>query len=181
MTNFLAAALASKQLFHHALPSTPEIRYALNTRAFSETAEQLANADPKPAASLSVHQATANEQAWHVPGPRNPDDPLERLKHPSRGGQNLGKRYERLERSIRGKSEYRREIEAFTHPSSSPLEGKGTSKDETEKVMVGSGARKAPVMVAGFVVPEEPKAPEPDGTPIYCFPTRSCLIWLFFF
>ncbi|KLO11829.1 hypothetical protein SCHPADRAFT_876344 [Schizopora paradoxa] len=78
---------------------------------------------------------------------------LQRLKHPGRGGQNLSARYARLERSLRGKEEYLGELEEYRATGEEPG-GLGTART----------TRKLPqqVLFRGFVVPEEPKAPEPD-------------------
>ncbi|KAH8116004.1 hypothetical protein DFH11DRAFT_1583515 [Phellopilus nigrolimitatus] len=78
---------------------------------------------------------------------------LARLKHPARGGQNLSSRYERLERSLRGKEEYRRDIEAYAPRDASTPEEAAPAARKT---------RAAPRMFAGFVLPEEPQPPQPD-------------------
>ena len=71
-------------------------------------------------------------------------------KHPIRGGQNLSDRYRRLEKSLRGKGTYQKDI---TH-----LAEEGATLSEPRKT--GPGQR----TFMGFVVPEEPKPPASDGT-----------------
>lgn len=78
-----------------------------------------------------------------------------RLKHPGRGGQNLSQRYERLERMLRGKEEYEREIE-----ENQPIASASMSSMSSDRVV---RAHKRPVMFRGFVVPEKPPEPSEDG------------------
>lgn len=90
------------------------------------------------------------------PSTPTPSSTISRLKHPTRGGQNLSKRYERLERSARGKEAYTRlregNAELGTAGSSNAMAGGGSES-----------LKKQPMMFEGFVVPEEPKEPGPDG------------------
>ncbi|PSR78582.1 hypothetical protein PHLCEN_2v7329 [Hermanssonia centrifuga] len=73
-------------------------------------------------------------------------------KEPGRGGQNLSQRYERLEKSLRGKGTYQQAISQLSHEAASPLTPSARrTKDKREIFM-------------GLVVPEEPKPPGPDGT-----------------
>lgn len=72
-------------------------------------------------------------------------------KHPTRGGQNLSDRFRRLERSLRGKDAYKRDIVDLTEEAGSAIPArppKGNSRIKT---------------FMGYVIPEEPQAPEPDG------------------
>lgn len=78
-----------------------------------------------------------------------------RLKHPGRGGQNLSKRYERLERMLRGKEAYERQIE-----ENEPMQSMNTTSMSSDRVV---RAHKHPVMFRGFVVPEKPPEPNDDG------------------
>jgi hypothetical protein len=87
---------------------------------------------------------------------------IERLKRPSRGGQNLSDRYRRLEKSLRVK-------EAFS----------GGIDDTTERTTVLVHGAKPRLSHAktfkGFRIPEEPKPPEPDGM-LPNFPSCNLLI-----
>ena len=85
---------------------------------------------------------------------------LKHLKHSSRGGQDLSRRYQRLERSIRGKTSYGRGIEDF-HRSGrvedpAPYTNVQGSSDATGK--------RTRCIYRGFVVPEVPAPPADDGT-----------------
>ena len=93
----------------------------------------------------SCRRITTDSQASRVPHSTPP------WKEPVRGGQNLSQRYERLEKSLRGKEAYGKEIQQLTQKS-------GTIQSPAE-ARRGGGAR----TFMGFVVPEEPKPPGPDG------------------
>ena len=97
-------------------------------------------------------------------------------KEPARGGQNLTKRYERLEKSLRGKELYQQEI--------------GDLVEEADPVRSVAAARKHRNTVKtfmGFVVPQEPKPPGPDGAclshmmgmrrcdPLHPLPPECCM------
>ena len=76
------------------------------------------------------------------------DSPIERLKRPSRGGQNLTDRYIRLEKSLRGKEaqiKRRDDAEVNVEPVIQP------ATNNTSKIF------------RGFIIPEKPKEPEADG------------------
>lgn len=73
------------------------------------------------------------------------------MKHPTRGGQNLTARYGRLEKSVRGKDTYQREI---------------TGLVEDAATLAPHGMRSSVRTFMGYVVPEEPKAPASEGQ--YC-------------
>jgi hypothetical protein len=75
---------------------------------------------------------------------------IERIKRPSRGGQNLSDRYHKLEKSLRGKEAFSREIDGMTRGNSRPGERAKLPQDSVK-------------MFAGFKIPEKPKPPEPDG------------------
>lgn len=80
---------------------------------------------------------------------------IDRLKHPSRGGQNLSARYERLERSLRGKELYSMEITAYA-----------AAEDKISNLqsnVTRSILRREPVVFQGLTIPEAPKPPEADG------------------
>lgn len=100
---------------------------------------------------------------------------LRHLKHPSRGGQDLSKRYQRLERSIRGKTSYGRGIEAFersrgvTHPA--PY----TTEENIQGASTTTGKINRRIY-RGFVVPEAPKPPADDGTSHFSLPFECVLI-----
>lgn len=78
---------------------------------------------------------------------------IERWKHPIRGGQNLTIRYQRLEKSLRGKEAYEQTISNLTDfpRSTSPNRSTpGLAKKNVQTFM-------------GFMVPEEPRPPASDG------------------
>ena len=121
----------------------------------------------------------SQDRAWHLPPPSVPSKDcltsLERLKHPARGGQDLSNRYVRLERALRGKEGYEREIEDLEghYPSASggatrqALEQKRTDFGIDTSAMVQREKRrgeKQPLVFHGFTIPKPPKPPEPDGT-----------------
>lgn len=80
---------------------------------------------------------------------------IDRLKHPSRGGQNLSARYERLERSLRGKELYSKEITAYTAAEGNIA---NIQSNATRSIL-----RREPVVFQGLTIPEAPKPPEADG------------------
>lgn len=74
---------------------------------------------------------------------------FERIKYPQRGGQNLSDRYQRLQKSVRGKELFERRI--------ADLRGDAGSAASPDKV------RSSNVKTfMGFVVPEEPKEPSDE-------------------
>ena len=136
----------------------------------------------------SVNNTSANatssygsaDEPWHLPHPSASSVPLDRLKHPSRGGQNLTNRYSRLERALRGKEEYQREIEDFRDEEASWAAsgdpgakarasgeslGAGGSNTSEEEVNVVKRKRKRPFVFMGHTIPEAPEPPGPDGEP----------------
>ena len=86
-------------------------------------------------------------------------DLIDRLKYPSRGGQNLSARYKRLEKSRRGKEIYSQEIKDLAEGQNDP--------SPLQTVAVRQARRKIPVVFHGFVIPDAPRPPEPDGTFIH--------------
>ena len=78
---------------------------------------------------------------------------IARWKRPTRGGQNLTDRHRRLEKSLRGKEARLKQIDDLPAPPT---------------VVQPSSALKGPALniFRGFVVPEQPKPPEPDGKSI---------------
>lgn len=103
---------------------------------------------------------------------------LSQLKHPSRGGQDLSRRYERLERSLRGKNVYGREIEDFQRSGQVTDPAPYTSQEKTQQATSSTG-RSTRRIFRGFVVPEAPKPPADDGarSTVYgsTFPLNSCV------
>ena len=75
-------------------------------------------------------------------------------KYPTRGGQNLSARFQRLEKSVRGKGAYQRDIDEIASER---------AENEPESSARVRPARPAVNTFMGFVVPEEPKLPGPDG------------------
>ncbi|OCB86459.1 hypothetical protein A7U60_g6351 [Sanghuangporus baumii] len=113
-----------------------------------------------------------SNKPWHLPPPPEipaafSQSPLERLKHPSRGGQDLANRYIRLERSLRGKEGYQREIEEFRDEEESLSANAGAgARDEKRKENTNVVKRrngKQPLVFMGYTIPEAPKPPGPDG------------------
>lgn len=80
---------------------------------------------------------------------------IDRLKHPSRGGQNLSARYERLERSLRGKELYSKEITAYA--------AEGANISNLQSNATRSILRREPMVFQGLTIPEAPRPPEADG------------------
>lgn len=79
-------------------------------------------------------------------------------KRPRRGGQNLSERYLRLERSLRQKA-----VQS-AHIAATP--GSARPPDAGELPRVKPAMPKVE-MFHGFIVPEEPQEPGPDGAPLY--------------
>ena len=73
-------------------------------------------------------------------------------KEPARGGQDLARRYERLEKSLRGKELYQQEIGDLVEEA-----------DPLQSVAVARKRRNTAKTFMGFVVPQEPRPPGPDG------------------
>ncbi|PCH44832.1 hypothetical protein WOLCODRAFT_165432 [Wolfiporia cocos MD-104 SS10] len=87
---------------------------------------------------------------------------IQRWKDRERGGQNLSARWQRLERSLRGKGAYGAHRDALIGQASAG-EGEGEQKKHAGVVISGGKAYgKRPRLFKGLVVPEEPKEPESD-------------------
>ncbi|KAI0702029.1 hypothetical protein C8T65DRAFT_655763 [Cerioporus squamosus] len=107
------------------------------------------------------------------PGPLNESDSspshpppvdaqqLSHLKRPNRAGQDLSQRYERLERSLRGKNVYGREIKDLQRSGEAADPAPYTSEEKTQEASTSAG-RSARRIFRGFVVPEAPKPPAED-------------------
>ncbi|KIM86849.1 hypothetical protein PILCRDRAFT_289755, partial [Piloderma croceum F 1598] len=74
---------------------------------------------------------------------------IARLKRPTRGGQNLTDRHRRLEKSLRGKEARLKQIDDLPRSS-------------TFAQLSSVPKRPALNTFQGFVIPEQPKPPEPD-------------------
>lgn len=73
-----------------------------------------------------------------------------RKKHPTRGGQNLSLRFNRLEKSLRGKEGYDKRIADLKEEGSPATHATTSTVAEKQTFM-------------GFVIPEKPKPPADDG------------------
>ncbi|KAJ7769454.1 oxidoreductase-like protein [Mycena metata] len=75
---------------------------------------------------------------------------IQRLKKPTRGGQNLSMRYRRLEQSLRGKEALQRDIIARESDAFSDLDSPTTQTGGTKRYF------------HGLEIPQQPKPPEAD-------------------
>ncbi|KAL4250379.1 Oxidoreductase-like domain-containing protein, partial [Pleurotus pulmonarius] len=92
---------------------------------------------------------------WNSTGPPaglSLDEVTERIKRPTRGGQNLSLRYVRLERSLRGKEGFQKELNELVWASEAQSRPPASTKPS------GDGS----FMFRGFFVPEKPRPPEAD-------------------
>ena len=92
---------------------------------------------------------------------------LTHLKRRTRGGQDLSKRFTRLERAVRGKTSYGRDIEELERSSAVPDPAPYTQEESTQQATASiapSHASATRRIFRGFVVPEPPKPPADDGT-----------------
>lgn len=80
---------------------------------------------------------------------------IERLKKPTRGGQNLSQRYRRLEQSLRGKEALQKDILARESDVSGHL----------GDVSPSAQTKDANRYFQGLEIPRRPKPPESDGKP----------------
>lgn len=87
---------------------------------------------------------------------------LSLLKRPTRGGQDLSQRFNRLERSIRGKTQYGREIADLQERQDDDGQAPYTEQEHTLEASTHVG-KKAQRIFKGFVIPEPPKPPADDG------------------
>lgn len=98
--------------------------------------------------TTSCHTLHSFSAAGTLPTSTPPD------KYPTRGGQNLSDRFQRLEKSVRGKQTYQRDIYEIS--------GERKANSLEAGVRVRPARSKANTFM-GFIVPEEPKPPGPDG------------------
>ncbi|KAI5118529.1 hypothetical protein M0805_009681 [Coniferiporia weirii] len=112
-----------------------------------------ATAVPSPPRRL-VHAPARVRVSTNTPGAG--DAPLDRLKHSSRGGQDLTHRYTRLERALRGKQGYVRDLQNIADATPAHVTST-TTPASTRKLR-----QKQPLVFAGLTIPDEPQAPGPD-------------------
>ncbi|KAI0765345.1 hypothetical protein C8Q74DRAFT_1318736 [Fomes fomentarius] len=86
---------------------------------------------------------------------------LSHLKRPNRGGQDLSQRYQRLERSLRGKSGYGREIQDLARSGEVADLVPYTSQEDRQKASTSTGKSTRRIF-RGFVIPNAPKPPAED-------------------
>ncbi|TDL24570.1 hypothetical protein BD410DRAFT_786079 [Rickenella mellea] len=103
----------------------------------------------------ATHEFTIRQTLRAIRLPRrNPStstaQAIERLKNPSRSSQNLTDRYKRLERSLRGKEAYTKQLLDIDADS------------EGSREPPSSLPRKGPRKFRGFVIPERPTEPKAD-------------------
>ncbi|KAF8997737.1 hypothetical protein BDQ17DRAFT_1362933 [Cyathus striatus] len=75
---------------------------------------------------------------------------LERIKHPTRGGRNIGERYRTLEKSLRGKQARSQDIATLEHTTADAAHTPSTAAKYDINTF------------HGFKIPEEPKPPADD-------------------
>ncbi|KAL4269146.1 Oxidoreductase-like domain-containing protein [Pleurotus pulmonarius] len=80
------------------------------------------------------------------------NEATEAVKRPTRGGQNLTLRYARLERSLRGKEGFQKELDKLTW----------ASEVQTHPPAPANPSKGGIPMFRGFFVPEKPRPPEAD-------------------
>ncbi|KAH9852445.1 oxidoreductase-like protein [Lenzites betulinus] len=128
-----------------------QIQYHLRCSTLRDTSARfLATAGP-------LHEPEAPADAPAV-------DPqqLSQLKRPTRGGQDLSKRHERLARSLRGKTVYGREILDLTGQHTSQQDDVlYTSTEDTREASTHVG-QKTQRIFKGYVIPSPPKPPAED-------------------
>ncbi|KAI0336736.1 hypothetical protein GY45DRAFT_1315365 [Cubamyces sp. BRFM 1775] len=86
---------------------------------------------------------------------------LSLLKRPTRGGQDLSQRFSRLERSIRGKTQYGREIVDLREQQDDEGQAPYTSQEHTQEASTHAGMKTQRIF-KGFVIPVPPKPPADD-------------------
>ncbi|KAI0634885.1 oxidoreductase-like protein [Trametes polyzona] len=89
-------------------------------------------------------------------------DQLSQLKRPTRGGQDLSRRHERLERSLRGKSTYGREILDLQDQQQSEQEDVPYTPEENTREATTKAGQKTQRIFKGYVIPQPPKPPAED-------------------
>ncbi|EJD05443.1 uncharacterized protein FOMMEDRAFT_165862 [Fomitiporia mediterranea MF3/22] len=161
-----AVTFGHERLLHRSLARRPICadgfrNLILQPRRVS-TSHWLSNNGPSRSAAGRISES---DKSWHLPPPpaSSPiaSEPLQRLKHPARGGQDLTHRYARLERALRGKEAYERDIEEYEEDEADA---------SAEAAVAGTGGTpitvkrkgKTPFTFAGFAIPEKPKPPGPD-------------------
>ena len=109
---------------------------------------------------------------------------LSHLKYPPRAGQDLSRRYQRLERSLRGKTNYGRDIQDLARTGEVADPAPYTSEEGTQEASTPSGKSTRRIF-RGFVIPDAPKPPADDGTLVYMTsraasscPDRVLYVWL---
>lgn len=90
---------------------------------------------------------------------------LSQLKRPFRGGQDLSRRHERLERSLRGKTLYGREIRDLQGQRESSQEDVPFTSAENIREASTHAGQKTQRIFKGYVIPQPPKPPAEDGAP----------------
>lgn len=135
-------------------------------------------------AHIAAPEAVASTNINATPGATrtNPDSWIERMKHPTRGGQNLSERYHRLERSLRGKEALSSRLDGLSSSTlklapETSLSSPNLKTNEQQELM-GRESDDGTNFFRGFRVPQEPKAPEADGG--YSFLVLQCLLRLTF-
>ncbi|TBU31369.1 hypothetical protein BD311DRAFT_656785 [Dichomitus squalens] len=129
--------------------------------------------------SCSRYSVTIRSLATEVPSSALDDSPssstsrtpavdqrkLTHLKRRTRGGQNLTKRFKRLERAVRGKASYGRDIQELERSSAVPDPAPYTEEESTQQASsrtdTGAGTNTRRIF-RGFFVPEPPKPPADD-------------------
>ncbi|KAH9897060.1 hypothetical protein C8Q73DRAFT_744886 [Cubamyces lactineus] len=86
---------------------------------------------------------------------------LSLLKRRARGGQDLSQRFSRLERSIRGKMQYGREIVDLQEQQGDEGQAPYTAQEHTQEANTHAGKTMQRIF-KGFVIPEPPKPPADD-------------------
>lgn len=87
---------------------------------------------------------------------------IERLKNPPRGGQNLSERYQRLERSLRGKEVLVKELGELA-PRLASNYGENSQSHAIKMSSSLPPKKKDVEMFHGLEVPQEPREPQSEG------------------
>ncbi|KAH9939869.1 oxidoreductase-like protein [Amylocystis lapponica] len=103
---------------------------------------------PSPSSSASVPRIHTSDPSSVVA--------IQQQKYPTRGGQNLSARYRRLERSLRGKKAYGARITELAEDAQDIADAHPETPHAASKPRAGAN------MFMGFVIPQEPRAPESD-------------------
>ncbi|KAI0360500.1 hypothetical protein OH77DRAFT_1393591 [Trametes cingulata] len=97
-----------------------------------------------------------------VDAPTVNSEQLSHLKRSLRGGQDLTHRHQRLERSVRGKTHYGREIMDLQEQKGSEQEDVPYTTEENTRQANTNVGQKIQRIFKGFVIPEPPKPPAED-------------------